>query len=113
MNAEWKQKIAVFFFLCFGFFAFSAPGTADHDLLHAAAAGDTALLQKRLQAGADVNSTNNGVSALMLAAAFGRAEATEMLIAGGARIHRGENGVTPLMLASLAGNGGGKSPKGV
>jgi ankyrin repeat protein len=68
--------------------------------------GDTALLQRLLEAGADVDARDRyGQTGLMLAAVAGRADVVRLLIRHGANLdHTAKYGLTAVMLAVVNGH---------
>ncbi|MDR2193610.1 MAG: ankyrin repeat domain-containing protein [Treponema sp.] len=58
-----------------------------------------------LQAGADVNTVNNGISLLMFAVNTGQVEIVKLLVSAGADVHyKNEAGISALFFAAYAGN---------
>jgi hypothetical protein len=71
----------------------------DSDLLDAVEAGDKKAVKALVAAGADVNATRHGRTALWLAAHNGRRRIVERLIAAGADVDRANGGLSPLLAA--------------
>src|SRR2546421_492784 len=78
----------------------------DRALLHAAATGDRAAVEKLLEQGAHVNTRDDeGASPLMRAAGAGHAAAAQLLLARGADVQLTDrSGNTALILAGRAGH---------
>ena len=84
----------------------SANDALDDELLSAARAGDSALVENLLDRGADIEArdNNHGYTALMLASGMGKVAVVETLLDRGAALEaRSDAGSTALMEASLMG----------
>jgi ankyrin repeat protein len=78
----------------------------NEDLRRAAQSGNTAEVRSLLDAGAEVNATDDdGFTALLLASTWGHPEVVHLLIKAGADVNaQDKDGATELMHASQAGH---------
>lgn len=89
----------------------SMPPGPNRDLIDEAKNGDTAAIQRALDAGADINTRNeDGMTALMAAAIFNRYNAVKLLLDKGADKNlKDQNGLTALRWASFPSTAGDKT----
>ncbi|MDR2784189.1 MAG: ankyrin repeat domain-containing protein [Treponema sp.] len=74
-------------------------------LFRACMKGDASQVHALLEAGADANAANNGISVLMFAVNTGNVEIVKQLISAGADVnYKNETGIGPLFLAAYSGN---------
>jgi hypothetical protein len=77
----------------------------DAALFRACMKGDAPQVHALLEAGADANAANNGISALMFAVNAGNVEIVKLLVSAGADVnYKNEEGVGALFLAAYSGD---------